>query len=117
MGEMDKTAGTSQEEAQAQRAQDAMDGSPSTISEPFINIFFQCGPVKEAGQNGTQITRVLTLLRDRLEGFQRGPFRCRENALAITKIEESMMWLRYRTDRRIRQGIEGTNQENQENKE
>jgi len=91
--------------------QEAMDGSASSIHDEagYINIKFQCGPIQEHGVNGTSIENVLDLLKTRLEGFQKGPFRCRTNALAITKIEESIMWLEERTKQRISQGVEGKN--------
>ena len=91
--------------------QEAMDGSPSKIHDEagYINIKFQCGPVQEHGVNGTSIENVLDLLKIRLEGFQAGPFRCRTNALAITKIEEAIMWLEERTKQRVEQGVEGKN--------
>lgn len=90
----------------------AMDGSKPIVNDGagYIHIKFQCGPVKEAGVNGTSIENVLDLLVKRLDGFQNGPFKCRENALAITKIEEAIMWLEYRTKKRVEQNTEGTNQ-------
>jgi len=96
--------------------QEALDGSPSQIHDEagYINIKFQCGPIKEHGVNGTSIENVLELLKERLEGFQKGPFRCRTNALAITKIEEAIMWLEERTKMRLKQGVEGTNQAHKE---
>jgi len=33
---------------------------------------------------------------------------CRENALVITKLEESLMWLEKRTADRRARGVEGT---------
>lgn len=95
------------------KKQEAMDGSPSAINDVggYVHIKFQCGPISEVGVNGTSIENILALLIERLQGFQTSNFRCRENALAITKIEEAIMWLEYRTKRRIRQGVEGTMQE------
>lgn len=71
-------------------------------------VRFQNGPVKEAGINGVHNEDLLLMVLNRLQHFQDGPFACRENALAITKIEEAVMWLRKRTlDRQVR-GVEGT---------
>jgi hypothetical protein len=39
-----------------------------------------------------------------------GPYACRENAIALTHIEEALMWLQRRTVARIKRGVEGTNQ-------
>ncbi len=98
------------------KEQEALDGSPSQINDAagYIHVKFQCGPIKEVGVNGTSIENVLELLKNRLEGFQKGPFRCRTNALAITKIEEAIMWLEERTKIRVAQGVEGTNQKHEE---
>lgn len=89
--------------------QESMDGSPSHVQEAYIDLKFQCGPILENGVNGTTIEEVIDVLVRRLEGFQAGPFRCRENALAITKLEEGRMWLTERTRKRKEQGVEGTN--------
>lgn len=75
----------------------------------FIDIKFQEGTVKDNGVNGAQIEDVIDVLVERLEGFQKGQFPCRENALAITKLEEARMWLNERTHRRKEQGVEGRN--------
>lgn len=44
----------------------------------------------------------------RLEGFQNSEFKCRENELAITKLEEALMWLRKRAQDREARNVEGT---------
>lgn len=75
----------------------------------FINIKFQEGTVLENGVNGAQIEDVVEVLIERLQGFQKGKFTCRENALAITKLQEARMWLEERTRNRIKQGVEGEN--------
>lgn len=75
----------------------------------FGHISFQKGPIKEAGVNGCQNEDVIAVVIDRLSHFQSGDFKCRENALAVTKLEEALHWLRSRTQRRVNQGVEGTN--------
>ena len=72
-------------------------------------ISFQNGPIKEAGVNGCHQEDLLAIVIDRLQDFQKGEFRCRENALALTKIEEALFWLQARTAKRLMKGIEGTN--------
>ncbi|HFK1435026.1 hypothetical protein CN553_12640 [Bacillus cereus] len=72
-----------------------------------INIKFQEGTVQKHGVNGAQIEDVIDVLVERLEGFQKGGYPCRENALAITKLEEARMWLNERTRKRQKQGVEG----------
>ncbi len=73
------------------------------------NIGFQDGPIQEVGVNGISNEALLAVVEDRLQGFQSGDFRCRENALALTKLQEAMMWLHKRTRDRTARGVEGTN--------
>jgi hypothetical protein len=77
------------------------DGDVTTIQ-------FQKGPIEEAGVNGVTHEALIAIVVDRLRGFQNGAFACRENALAITKLEEAMHWLHARTLSRMRRGVEGT---------
>lgn len=71
---------------------------------------FQNGPIGEVGVNGLTHEVLLAIVADRLRSFQAGPFACRENALALTKIEEAKLWLQSRTLARMARGVEGTNQ-------
>ena len=91
--------------------QERVDGSPATVEGLGFTIKFQLGPVRTApgGENGTTIERILEVLRARLEGFQRGPFRCRANAEAMAAIEDADTWLRWRTAARTGDGVEGQN--------
>lgn len=73
-------------------------------------IHFQNGPVPEVGYNGISQEALLAIVEDRLISFQAGPFSCRENAIALTKIQEAMMWLRKRTIDRMNRGVEGSHQ-------
>lgn len=73
-------------------------------------IYFQNGPVKEFGVNGCHQEDLLNIVIDRLRSFQSGPFACRENALALTKIEEAVHWLNHRTASRQVRGVEGKNE-------
>lgn len=73
-------------------------------------VHFQKGPIAEVGLNGIQNEHLLKIVIDRLQGFQRGPHSCRENALALTKLEEAIRWLNHRTFDRTARGVEGTNQ-------
>jgi len=72
-------------------------------------VIFQKGPVKEAGLNGCHQEDLIAIVIDRLQHFQKGNFACRENALALTKLEEAMHWLNHRTAVRVARGVEGTN--------
>jgi hypothetical protein len=73
-------------------------------------VLFQNGAINEAGVNGVTHEALLAIVADRLRSFQGGPFACRENALALTKIEEAQHWLQQRTIARMRRGVEGTHQ-------
>lgn len=73
-----------------------------------VGINFQNGPIAEAGVNGVTQEVLLTIVADRLRSFQAGPYACRENAIALTKVEEAMQWLQSRTLARMRRGVEGT---------
>ena len=72
-------------------------------------VEFQNGTIAESGVNGVTQEVLLAIVADRLRSFQAGPFSCRENALALTKVEEAQHWLQQRTLQRMRRGVEGTN--------
>lgn len=74
----------------------------------LAEIHFQQGAIKECGVNGVCHEDLLLMILDRLREFNAGPFSCRENSMAITKIEEAVMWLRKRTQAREFRGVEGT---------
>jgi len=73
-------------------------------------IRFQNGPIQEMGVNGISGESLLAVVEDRLKSFQAGPYACRENALALTHLQEAMHWLHHRTRERMQRGVEGTNQ-------
>lgn len=75
---------------------------------PLAEIHFQEGPIKEHGVNGVCNEDLIAMVICRLEHFQKGPFACRDNAVAITKLEEALLWLRKRTIGRENRGVEGT---------
>lgn len=77
-------------------------------ADTSVELLFQNGPINEAGLNGITQEVLLAIVADRLRSFQAGPYSCRENALALTKIEEAMHWLHSRTLTRMRRGVEGT---------
>ena len=84
-------------------------GSESnTVTGEFGHIQFQKGPVGEVGVNGGFMEDLLIIVADRLEEFQNGSFACRENALALTKIQEALHWLNHRTADRIERDVEET---------
>lgn len=71
-------------------------------------VNFQKGAIKEYGVNGVMNEDLIVMVIDRLQSFQESDFKCRENAVAITKLEEALMWLRKRTQDREDIGVEGT---------
>lgn len=81
------------------------DGTP----EVDVTLRFQHGPIGEVGVNGLTIEALTAVILDKLRGFQESPYSCRENACAITKYEEALMWLHKRTNDRVRRGVEGQN--------
>lgn len=83
---------------------DCEEERPTALAE----IHFQEGPIKECGINGVMNEDLITMCICRLEHFQKSEFACRENAVAITKLEEALMWLRKRTVGREKRGVEGT---------
>jgi len=79
-----------------------------------LAINWQNGPLgrdhERTEPNGTFVETVLRAAVQRLEYYNSGQFRCRENSLAITHIEEALHWLNARTARREEAGVEGTHQ-------
>ena len=97
--------------ADRQIAQEAMDGSPSTVElAGGTRIKFQLGPVQEVGVNGCQIEDVLEVLERRLDGFQRGAFACEENSVALSHLRGAKAALLIRTRKRVVRGVEGRSQ-------
>lgn len=75
------------------------------------DLNFQNGPIQSpADFNGITNEALLAVLIDRMRGFANGPFKCRENSVALTKLEEALMWLQKRTRDRMTRGVEGTHQ-------
>lgn len=78
-----------------------------------LSIVWQNGPLGRGAErkdpNGAFVETVISAAKQRLEYYQAGgKFACRENAMAITKLDEALLWLDKRTrDREARQ-VEGT---------
>lgn len=73
-----------------------------------VHITFQEGPIEEAGVNGLTHEVLLAILIDRLEHFQVGPYACEENQHALDNLRRGLEWMRYRTQKRVERGVEGT---------
>lgn len=79
-------------------------------TESLAVIQFQDGARKIPDSTpGVLDTDLLEIVRDRLKGFQSGEFACRENACALTHIEEALMWMNRRVEDRIERDVLGTN--------
>lgn len=100
--------------------QHGFDSVPSKAIE--LEVVFQNGPIQSpADMNGFSNESFVAMVIDRMRGFQygrkadgsfdeamRGKFACRENAVALTHLEEALMWLQKRTRDRMARGVEGT---------
>ena len=93
------------------------DGNPTggNVRGVGLVIDWQDGPLGRGTErkepNGAFTETVIAAVIQRIEFFQQSKFRSRENALAITKLEEALHWLNARTMRRENAGIEGTHAE------
>jgi hypothetical protein len=86
-----------------------LETTPQEFIARLVAVFEEVrGPIGEVGVNGVTHEALLAILIDRMQAFQKGPYSCRENALALTKLEEAVHWLNARTARRTAQGVEGT---------
>ena len=73
------------------------------------NIHFQHGPIREHEVNGLTNEVLLAVVLDRLEAFQKGPFACGDNDMALIQLYAALDNLRKRTIDRIARGVEGEN--------
>jgi len=92
-------------------------GNPSggSVKGTGLLIEWQDGPLGRNGErrdpNGAFVETVIAAAKQRIEFYQKaanGKFSCRENALAITKLEEALHWLDHRTREREARQVEGT---------
>ena len=86
------------------------EGEETGLDNPYAKVNFQKGPIKENGVNGCHNEDLIAIVLDRLQSLNQDDFKCRENSIAITKLEEAMMWLNKRTLNRRSRGVEGTSQ-------
>lgn len=93
---------------------DDSDGNPAGgfVSGTGIFIEWQDGPLGRGegrlDPNGAFVETVIAAALQRIQYYQEGKFSCRENALAVTKLEEALHWLNHRTASREDRGVEGT---------
>jgi len=80
-----------------------------------LQINWQDGPLghdnTRLAPNGAFVETVIAAAKQRIEFYQEahnGKFKCRENAIAITKLTEALFWLNKRTQDRENRNVEGT---------
>lgn len=78
------------------------------ISIPLVRGSKIEGENKIDKQDGVLPEQLLTVCKAYLEAVNVGDFRNRNTAIAITKLEEALMWLNKRTEERRKKGILGT---------
>jgi len=78
-----------------------------------FRIVWQHGPLGRGAErrepNGAFVEDVLHVVEQRIQFYQSTKFSCRENALALTHIQEAIHWLEHRTKERERREVEGLN--------
>ena len=62
----------------------------------------------ETINDGTTNEELIEILINRLQ-YLNGKFPCRENSIALTKLDEALLWLNKRTTDRIKRNVEGKN--------
>jgi|GEM_PF-799604 len=72
-----------------------------------LRIKFQTGGTATTERNGVFIEDLLIVAYAKLAGYNR-ELPCRENSVALTKIEEAIMWLANRKAEREARGVYGT---------
>lgn len=82
----------------------------TSVLEEIATIQFQNGPRNEPDStSGVLDVDLLEIVRHRLTSFQGGPFATHENAIALTHIEEALLWMNKRVEDRAEAGTLGTN--------
>lgn len=76
-------------------------------SDDLDSLQFQYDTIEAVGVQGWTNEALLAVLKDRLEGFQAGPFPCKENADALDFVESALVVLERRTADRRARGVEG----------
>ena len=81
--------------------------SLNIAGKEVLKIKFQTGGTATTERNGVFIEDLLIVAYSKLADYNRG-LPCRENSLALTKIEEAIMWLANRKVERESRGVYGT---------
>lgn len=84
--------------------------SQSAIAEKYAELQFQDGARRTTEKtDGVCDQDLLEIVRHRLQGFVDGGLSTRETAIALTHVEEALLWLNKRTEDRIERNVLGTN--------
>lgn len=89
-------------------------GNPAggTTTGRGFQIEWQDGPLAVDGQrrepNGAFVEDIIQAAVGRIQFYNETKFKCRENSLAITHLQEALHWLQHRTADREARGVEGT---------
>lgn len=82
-----------------------------------LQIRWQNGPLIEGGllgepdaPNGAFVEDVVMAAMQRLQVYQKGPHTCAENKKAISKLQQALVLLDQRSQRRTKEGVEGTHE-------
>ena len=78
---------------------------PNILTE----LLFQNGVLSE-GVNGIMDENLIAIVIDRLTHFQESQYSSKENAMAITKLQEAQHWLMARTASRKLRNVHGTHE-------
>jgi hypothetical protein len=95
-------------------------GNPAggVVNGNGIHIRWQNGPLgrgkKRKEPNGAFVEDVIRAAIHRLRWYQGTRFPCRENENALVHMEAALAWLEKRTERREREGTEGTHEQGSE---
>lgn len=76
------------------------------VGEGYATFRMQRGPIKSSGVNGCQIDDIIKFCADVISVLNK-KFPCRENSLAITKLEEAWLWCLSRKIDREARNVEG----------
>lgn len=74
--------------------------------EDIVNIKWQSGGTASTEKNGAFIEDILAVAYGQLKAYNTS-FPSRENSLALTKIEEAVLWLAQRKSEREHRGVYG----------
>lgn len=92
------------------------DGNPTGgfVEGIGLQIDWQTGPLGRGEDrlepNGSFVETVIAAAKQRIEYYNATQFRCHENSLAITKLDEALHWLHHRTANREVRSVEGTHE-------